>query len=261
MLPPARIRRYFNPRSPRGGATGAHAIGVAGIAHFNPRSPRGGATLCIRCFSASPQYFNPRSPRGGATTTARRAKQRSTNFNPRSPRGGATIAFAPSYTLFEFQSTLPTRGSDRLEMYLCLMSTYFNPRSPRGGATFQRYPLIQPQPAISIHAPHEGERQHTPANYPTAHTFQSTLPTRGSDPRRKREAYAGRIISIHAPHEGERPSILGAIVLIAQDFNPRSPRGGATRAGHGGSKSMGKFQSTLPTRGSDKMPVRSFCNT
>ena len=35
-------------------------------------------------------------------------------------------------------------------------------------------------------------------------------------------------ISIHAPHEGERPVICRAALLPSNDFNPRSPRGGAT---------------------------------
>ena len=58
-------------------------------------------------------------------------------FNPRSPRGGATrpVVF-PLSIAKEFQSTLPTRGSDSLVLHLCLG-----------------------QQQISIHAPHEGERQ------------------------------------------------------------------------------------------------------
>ena len=56
----------------------------------------------------------------------------------------------------------------------------FNPRSPRGGAT-QRLAVLRCDYAISIHAPHEGERP-------------------------EREAIDARAaqISIHAPHEGER---------------------------------------------------------
>ena len=57
---------------------------------------------------------------------------------------------------------------------------------------------------ISIHAPHEGERPSS--TQPTARTpsFQSTLPTRGSDEKGERH-------ETHLHH-----------------FNPRSPRGGAT---------------------------------
>ena len=35
---------YFNPRSPRGGATYTYVKGFLQIFYFNPRSPRGGAT-------------------------------------------------------------------------------------------------------------------------------------------------------------------------------------------------------------------------
>ena len=57
---------------------------------------------------------------------------------------------------------------------------------------------------ISIHAPHEGERpKFDKSNYSKA-KFQSTLPTRGSD----------------------RRAVIYSVSVT--DFNPRSPRGGAT---------------------------------
>ena len=37
-----------------------------------------------------------------------------------------------------FQSTLPTRGSDKYDAESCALCWYFNPRSPRGGATLRR---------------------------------------------------------------------------------------------------------------------------
>ena len=59
--------------------------------------------------------------------------------------------------------------------------SYFNPRSPRGGAT--SFVIVHlPIMAISIHAPHEGERLEEIEFTRTDDTkFQSTLPTRGSD--------------------------------------------------------------------------------
>ena len=57
-----------------------------------------------------------------------------------------------------FQSTLPTRGSDALLVLLGLLIA-----------------------AVSIHAPHEGERRHIAHNAYITPKFQSTLPTRGSD--------------------------------------------------------------------------------
>ena len=83
----------------------------------------------------------------------------------------------------QFQSTLPTRGSDvpgRLTGDVIIW--YFNPRSPRGGATAKTLDALITE-VISIHAPHEGERR---------------------CPWGRGERC--RTISIHAPHEGERRS-------------------------------------------------------
>ena len=134
-------------------------------------------------------------------------------------------------TASKFQSTLPTRGSDRRALRSSCASAHFNPRSPRGGATCAVYhPCTQAR--ISIHAPHEGERPdgHAPAEtrggnfnprsprggatdkgrqYRPKGEFQSTLPTMGSDLRRGRGRRGGQSISIHAPHEGERPVVTG----------------------------------------------------
>ena len=58
---------------------------------------------------------------------------------------------------------------------------------------------------ISIHAPHEGER----------HIDKDTL-------------FMAAEISIHAPHEGERRCMV-SVIWYHIYFNPRSPRGGATK--------------------------------
>ena len=81
----------------------------------------------------------------------------------------------------QFQSTLPTRGSDD------------------SGSAIMRTAAF-----ISIHAPHEGERRIAigPSRYDRL--FQSTLPTRGSDVLTIARPDGAKIISIHAPHEGER---------------------------------------------------------
>ena len=148
--------------------------------HFNPRSPRGGATMkdwkaAVRTWISihAPHegerrwrriphprflsYFNPRSPRGGATRTHGRRKNSNAYFNPRSPRGGATRPYQARFCRCEFQSTLPTRGSDSQIFILSPHIIHFNPRSPRGGATAAFLETIREI------------------------IFQSTLPTRGSD--------------------------------------------------------------------------------
>ena len=148
-----------------------------------------------------------------------------------------------------FQSTLPTRGSDAsisaCNANACIsihaphegerphdfntpeLLGHFNPRSPRGGATNIVENIIVAK-EISIHAPHEGERPATVA-----------------------EDYVTILISIHAPHEGERRVRRCTGSRVTNNFNPRSPRGGATLTPYFLSPSTEGFQSTLPTRGSD----------
>ena len=108
----------------------------------------------------------------------------------------------------QFQSTLPTRGSDYSKI--------------KDGKSSK---------LVSIHAPHEGERRCTISRRRLTRLFQSTLPTRGSD-------FYGKPfvllpwVSIHAPHEGERPLEIYSHLSAQKGFNPRSPRGGATRFCH-----------------------------
>ena len=125
-----------------------------------------------------------------------------------------------------FQSTLPTRGSDIYRHAIAADECHFNPRSPRGGATVDYYTKTVPY-AISIHAPHEGERLPRIPSDDAKQVFQSTLPTRGSDT-------ASRSYSCRSAHFNPRSPRGGATethIYPANrtlDFNPRSPRGGAT---------------------------------
>ena len=151
-----------------------------------------------------------------------------------------------------FQSTLPTRGSDYLRPRAKTSNTYFNPRSPRGGAT-RRTRVFYAVSIISIHAPHEGERQEIEFTRTDDTKFQSTLPTRGSDMKRG---------GLHLRHMHFNPrSPRGGATQGRQKqqaetgyFNPRSPRGGATIQG-GVMMYSFLFQSTLPTRGSDSTEI------
>ena len=126
----------------------------------------------------------------------------------------------------------------------------FQSTLPTRGSDYKRRDCYNRRRYISIHAPHEGERQRYLICTIVSTKFQSTLPTRGSDGQRQ-------MISVQQ----------------AENFNPRSPRGGATRdstdqpvsryisihAPHEGERPlllpsmsiMSIFQSTLPTRGSD----------
>ena len=149
----------------------------------------------------------------------------------------------------KFQSTLPTRGSDR-----------------------SRSASMSSGRRISIHAPHEGERRADNERCYKGLQFQSTLPTRGSDkcqrglsnrpryfnprsPRGGATEYFGDGapvvgISIHAPHEGERR--VGNIINIMDIlFQSTLPTRGSDQNFPIPLTAWTKFQSTLPTRGSD----------
>ena len=80
---------------------------------------------------------------------------------------------------------------------------------------------------ISIHAPHEGERR----------TQRGVIIY-------KKE------ISIHAPHEGERQVWYGACATVLGISIHAPHEGERPQDGNENIKPM-KFQSTLPTRGSD----------
>ena len=64
---------------------------------------------------------------------------------------------------------------------------------------------------------------------PSEIAFQSTLPTRGSDDAVTYTPQTLTVVSIHAPHEGERRYATPTATPTTPGFNPRSPRGGATR--------------------------------
>ena len=103
-----------------------------------------------------------------------------------------------------FQSTLPTRGSDQM-------------------------PILKGNLAnISIHAPHEGERRALGiTTIEEGKQFQSTLPTRGSD------VLPLMLLVVDITFQSTLPT-RGSDLLERKkrkwkrDFNPRSPRGGAT---------------------------------
>ena len=77
--------------------------------------------------------------------------------------------------------------------------------APREGERQTRQPLRGTRAEVSIHAPREGERHDATVQAAVAHLFQSTLPARGSDLPQHPECWASAC------------------------FNPRSPRGGATK--------------------------------
>ena len=102
-----------------------------------------------------------------------------------------------------FQSTLPTRGSDANSLSVA-PGEFISIHAPHEGERHIGVYIGGNMVIISIHAPHEGERRGITYGTYAVRIFQSTLPTRGSD------------------------NICASQNDVKHDFNPRSPRGGAT---------------------------------
>ena len=81
----------------------------------------------------------------------------------------------------EFQSTLPTRGSDFMYARARSASRRISIHAPTRGSDRYLWPEMRRIVRISIHAPHEGERPVAAVRKEGKGAFQSTLPTRGSD--------------------------------------------------------------------------------
>ena len=151
------IHRRISIHAPHEGERPQPSWRGACAIYFNPRSPRGGATLLIAPWD-NPKRISIHAPHEGERQDGIELIISHNHFNPRSPRGGATGADVYWYKdrtisihaphegerqairpLFagerRFQSTLPTRGSDRSGSRNAITHTDFNPRSPRGGAT------------------------------------------------------------------------------------------------------------------------------
>ena len=105
---------YFNPRSPRGGATGSIRSLCMGSVPFQSTLPTRGSDPCHHPESQTYQHFNPRSPRGGATGSFARIADSATNFNPRSPRGGATYISGVVLPLVTISIHAPHEGERRI---------------------------------------------------------------------------------------------------------------------------------------------------
>ena len=217
--------------------------------YFNPRSPRGGATR--------PAW--QRNGLGAISIHAPHEGERPfgvgdivsyINFNPRSPRGGATLSGRLDRPLIIFQSTLPTRGSDAQTLTAESAAIVISIHAPHEGERLNLPAGVYANGEFQSTLPTRGSDALYASCRRWRSSFQSTLPTRGSDPSispfMSRSQYfnprsprggatndscragLGGSISIHAPHEGERRYRQRYSFCSYRNFNPRSPRGGAT---------------------------------
>mgnify|MGYP000345536666 CR=1 FL=1 len=254
---------------------------ACGCGYFNPRSPRGGATrvAIIRCFL---RFISIHAPHEGERPFPlyRAAAIRTISIHaPHEGERPTRPETADGNICISIHAPHEGERPGRRRRKSCSPS-YFNPRSPRGGAT-DAIKIDIPAIGISIHAPHEGERLagfghsvracnkisiHAPHEgerrdcrqpSPRQRGISIHAPHEGERPRRLSAAANPIRISIHAPHEGERLPYSLHTKRPPCDFNPRSPRGGATTSHSNGGRHITSFQSTLPTRGSDTLTIKN----
>ena len=148
---------------------------------FNPRSPRGGATPFLCTVRIAAARFQSTLPTRGSDTTASTRPQRRSRFQSTLPtRGSDPFPSFRTVAAVRFQSTLPTRGSDPKGSFFY---QYFvvSIHAPHEGERQKHVKLYNKPFEVSIHAPHEGERHKWQVKDLRRSLFQSTLPTRGSD--------------------------------------------------------------------------------
>ena len=79
---------YFNPRTPRGGATNSHSVFTSCVV-FQSTHPTRGCDF-VSSLSPSPEEFQSTHPTRGCDITILPILPLVRYFNPRTPRGGAT---------------------------------------------------------------------------------------------------------------------------------------------------------------------------
>ena len=195
--------RTFQSTLPTRGSDPYYSIKSQRGQYFNPRSPRGGATK-IKPRAQGAGRISIHAPHEGERLYPRHAHIPAPEISIHAPHEGERPC-VPALTIGQliFQSTLPTRGSDKYVTGANAAPEDFNPRSPRGGAT------------CPYRAGHKGGKDFNPRS------------PRGGATKDGKSSKLKRAISIHAPHEGERRPAPQFLYTRAY-FNPRSPRGGAT---------------------------------
>ena len=215
------LRRYFNPRPPRGGRHGIAPSAAAGEL-FQSTPPARGATK-FHAGTSSKRKFQSTPPARGATFTKSRncVLMSLISIHAHRKEGDATGCSGRRMNRL-FQSTPPARGATPSQGITTIRWT-FQSTPPAKGAT--DYPQQrQATGDISIHAPREGGDDASHCAYVMSDIFQSTPPREG----------------------GDRPG--GQRTLLRGYFNPRPPRRGRRRYLRRGSQPC-RFQSTPPAKG------------
>ena len=231
---------YFNPRTPRGGASGASPVrspvrisihaphegvrceteGFYGLVDISIHAPHEGVRVFGGC-GVNDFPISIHAPHEGVRV-----------FRELSADGYYISIHAPHEGVRVCPGLHPERN------------TYFNPRTPRGGASGAS-PVRSPV-RISIHAPHEGVRCETEG-------FYGLVDISIHAPHEGVRVFGGCgvndfPISIHAPHEGVRKGFPDWDAI--RNISIHAPHEGV-RAWVMDSFVLWTFQSTHPTRGCD----------
>ena len=154
---PRTLRRYFNPRSPRGERL---------------RAPQCGQNLYV---------FQPTLPARGATYALQIAAHRfQVHFNPRSPRGERHRRIPRVFSAIAISTHAPREGSDSSAGFFCHHAG-ISTHAPREGSDLPPSQEVSAM-RISPHAPREGSDDHF-ARLRRSAAFQPTLPARGATQR------------------------------------------------------------------------------
>ena len=130
------VFRYFNPRSPQGGATMPYFKESLYI-DISIHAPRKGERPSAEGALLHRGKISIHAPRKGERLTSCCSNfTLISSFQSTLPARGSDM-LDPDWPGWEdvFQSTLPARGSDHAPSCPLRRCTYFNPRSPQGGAT------------------------------------------------------------------------------------------------------------------------------
>ena len=199
------FRRYFNPRSPRGGATkwGTWEYTSATISIHAPHE------------GERPSAHHSQKDDKGISIHAPHEGERQNRHSVCSGNGG-------------FQSTLPTRGSDAGFGYSVRACDKFQSTLPTRGSDSGRKAFERITGEFQSTLPTRGSDAARDVGGGCTKAFQSTLPTRGSDTVNQPFYVTQPIFQSTLPTRGSDPAVAPPPWVGLWDFNPRSPRGGAT---------------------------------
>ena len=148
---------------------------------FQSTLPTRGSDIIIYSIIKRSQNFNPRSPRGGATY-GQYATAATQQISIHAPHEGERLPERlPPEKSTLFQSTLPTRGSDRTNSALCCSILLFQSTLPTRGSDPMGPTTSQIWRIFQSTLPTRGSDVVHKVLFGQPAIFQSTLPTRGSD--------------------------------------------------------------------------------